>query len=1465
MSKIYGSVLRSVLSLFMVGIIVFVASPFTGNSVQSTALAASAGRTTPYLQNGSFENGLTNWTSSAARVNLGVTTLGGCLTVDTVAYADIWTRSDAYGTVPAWASSKGPKPTNDNDTGAFSSFSVTNAISAPKSATFGGGTLGPAQGTSIVKLTLGSGSGTDGYHVVHGPAIVSDTFRGILNQVITLNWYGTTGQDDFAVFGYLLDTDANNDGTASGAVDDCVQYVLLDTTGSEVGNWQYADVTVPATKDFYKFVFVGGTFDKTGLKGSGASFYVDNISQGTPQTVTFSLSGVTANYASGNTTAPFQLPGTASSGMAVTYTSSTPAKCTVTSAGMLTVVAAGTCAITATQSGGETGGTLYASSPSVTQSFEITAISATAQTIAFSAPTDRMATDADFDLAATATSGLTVTFTSSTTSVCTVSGVTVNLVAAGTCTIVAAQAGGVNSGTNYAVAPTVSRSFLSKGSQTITFNALSDKDPTAANFAVSATSSAGLTVTYSTTSTGVCSVTSGGTVSILGAGTCTISANQAGGATGGITYAAATAVTQSFTVRTGQTITFAAPVPVDEDAAPFSLTATADSGLAVTFTSSTPLVCTVTSAGEVTMVSYGTCTITAAQVGGTNSGTDYSAAPSVTRSFTSRRLQTITFGALSDKDPTAANFNLNATASSTLVVAYTTKVASICTVTSGGTVTIVGPGTCTIVAEQTGGTVGGIVYATAPTVSQSFTVRTAQSITFAEPSTVNQDAAAFSLSATASSTLAVTYTSSTPSVCTVTSAGLVTMVNYGTCTITAAQAGGVSGSTSYAAATNVTQSFTSRRLQTITFTVLSDKSILDPSFTVGGSTTSGLALSFSTTTSTVCTVTSGGAVTMLTTGLCSITAAQAGGLTGGITYAAATPVTQSFMIQTIQTITFAQPTDRLSTAASFSIGATASSGLPVTYVSSTPSVCTVTTSGTVTLVTYGTCTIVASQAGGTKDGTVYVAANNVTRSFNSLRAQTVSFTVPTEKIYNAADFTLTGSSSSTLAVSYASTTPSICTVTPTGTVDLVSPGTCTIEGSQAGGTAGGIVYAASPVVAKSFTVNPVPQSISVAGIPESHEYQGGVDMAGTTSSGFEVTYTSMTPTICTVVGKRVTFIGTGKCTIKGSQAGGTRGGVIYGPGPDITRDFFITSYTPTATVTPTNTRTFTPTLTPTPIPFLLKKGAVGASFVLGLLQNDTLVTWGMNREYQANIPPCCGSGIQDIAVGTNFALALKGGKVFGWGANTRGQLQFPAPTSKDITAVAAGGAHGLALTKKGAVIAWGDNGFKQAQVPKGLKPVKSMAGGSSHTVVLMKDGTVSAWGSNASNQSKPLAGLKFITQVAAGLDHSLALKSDGTVVGWGNNVFGQASIPPNAADIKQISAGTQFSMAVKNDGSVLAWGRNDFNQIVIPTEYTNIYSAFAGYSNTILGLRTGRVVVLGSQTDGVDVSRTPTKTATPTP
>ncbi len=78
-----------------------------------------------------------------------------------------------------------------------------------------------------------------------------------------------------------------------------------------------------------------------------------------------------------------------------------------------------------------------------------------------------------------------------------------------------------------------------------------------------------------------------------------------------------------------QTITFGTLNNVMLGIAPFTISATASSGLAVIFASTTTAVCTV-SGNTVTVIAVGTCSITASQPG---NGT-YSAAAPVTRSFT---------------------------------------------------------------------------------------------------------------------------------------------------------------------------------------------------------------------------------------------------------------------------------------------------------------------------------------------------------------------------------------------------------------------------------------------------------------------------------------------------------------------------------------------------------------------------------------------------------------------------------------------------------------------------------------------------------------------------------------------------------------------------------------------------------------------------------------------------------------
>ena len=78
-----------------------------------------------------------------------------------------------------------------------------------------------------------------------------------------------------------------------------------------------------------------------------------------------------------------------------------------------------------------------------------------------------------------------------------------------------------------------------------------------------------------------------------------------------------------------QTITFGALAPVPDDSAPFALTATASSGLAVSYSSSNSAVATV-SGNTVTLVGPGSTTITASQTGNTN----YNAAAPVQQTLT---------------------------------------------------------------------------------------------------------------------------------------------------------------------------------------------------------------------------------------------------------------------------------------------------------------------------------------------------------------------------------------------------------------------------------------------------------------------------------------------------------------------------------------------------------------------------------------------------------------------------------------------------------------------------------------------------------------------------------------------------------------------------------------------------------------------------------------------------------------
>jgi alpha-tubulin suppressor-like RCC1 family protein len=181
---------------------------------------------------------------------------------------------------------------------------------------------------------------------------------------------------------------------------------------------------------------------------------------------------------------------------------------------------------------------------------------------------------------------------------------------------------------------------------------------------------------------------------------------------------AAVGVQRAFGIRTGtaQTVTFPGQSDIKLTAGPVTLGATSSSGLAVTYTSQTSNVCSI-SGSTVTLLTTGTCTIEASQAG---TATVFEAAP-VSISFTVvAGDQTIEFpnpGTKNTSDFTGNGMGLSAAASSKLVVSFSSSTTNVCTV-SGILVSKVAFGTCTITASQSGSS----NFNAAPNVTRSFSI-----------------------------------------------------------------------------------------------------------------------------------------------------------------------------------------------------------------------------------------------------------------------------------------------------------------------------------------------------------------------------------------------------------------------------------------------------------------------------------------------------------------------------------------------------------------------------------------------------------------------------------------------------------------------------------------------------------------------------------------------------------------------
>lgn len=458
------------------------------------------------------------------------------------------------------------------------------------------------------------------------------------------------------------------------------------------------------------------TVTATNSIGTGPSSGVSNsVTPKGSQTITFANPGA-QNFGTTPTLTATAASATGTSGLTVSFTSSTTGVCTITSGGALTFVTAGSCTINADQAGDAA----TSAAPTVTQTFTVSATVPGAPTIGTATAGNTQATvtftpPASTGGASILAGGYTATANpggatgTGSGSPITVTGLINGVAYTFTVTATNAAGAGAASAASNAVTPAAP--------QTITFN-----DPGAQNFGtwptLTATSSSGLTVVFTSSTASVCTTTSGGALMFLSSGTCTINADQAGDSS----YLPAPQVSRSFAVSpavpgapnigtaiagdTQASVAFTAPVNIGGSPITSYIVTVIPPDVAPVTGASSPIVVTGLTNGQAYAFR-----VTAENVAGVGP------ASAASNSITPKSIQTITFA-----NPGAQSFGatptLAATADSGLTVDFTSSTPGVCTISSGGALTFVAAGACTINADQP----GSATYLAAPQVTNTFTV-----------------------------------------------------------------------------------------------------------------------------------------------------------------------------------------------------------------------------------------------------------------------------------------------------------------------------------------------------------------------------------------------------------------------------------------------------------------------------------------------------------------------------------------------------------------------------------------------------------------------------------------------------------------------------------------------------------------------------------------------------------------------
>jgi len=205
--------------------------------------------------------------------------------------------------------------------------------------------------------------------------------------------------------------------------------------------------------------------------------------------------------------------------------------------------------------------------------------------------------------------------------------------------------------------------------------------------------------------------------------------------------------------------------------------------------------------------------------------------------------------------------------------------------------------------------------------------------------------------------------------------------------------------------------------------------------------------------------------------------------------------------------------------------------------------------------------------------------------------------------------------------------------------------------------------------------------------------------------------------------------------------------------------------------------------------------SAGAIHSLALLKDGRVSGWGLNNYGQTTIPVGIGTGAAQVSAGWFHSLALlKDGRVTGWGQNVYGETTIPVGIGTNAAQVSAGNYHSIALLKDGRVTGWGYNNYGQTTIPVGIGTgAAQVSAGWFYSLALLKDGRVTGWGNNDYSQLNvprtlnclPLNSSRVISAPTSTYILSGQSLSNAPLIGGSGDVSGAFSwtdpsfVPPN--------------------------------------------------------------------------------------